>query len=151
MVVGRRTSKEERTGRMSKEERTSVEKRKRVGALSRQEEESRRALLRGGENATASDVGATKTPGPNGATECDVSGLRATRRTCTVDTSQTKGVPSLFGSGKKTREDDEERAKASERDGVTSGRAKQRGRQGTRAEREEGRDREESADAWSRT
>lgn len=102
---------------MSEEGRTSVEKRKRAGALDRQEEEPRRVLLRGGENTVASDVGATKMPRQNGATECDVSGLRTTRRTCTVDTSQTKGILSLLASGKKTKENDEERTKASERDG----------------------------------
>lgn len=115
---------------MSKEERTSMEKHKRVRALSRQEEESRRALLRGGESAMESGVCTTRMPRPNGATECDVSGLHATRRTCTVDTSQTKGVPSLLASGKKTREDDEERMKASERDGRREGRNRG-GRQGT--------------------
>lgn len=94
-----------------------MEKRKRAGALDRQEEEPRRALLRGGENTVASDVGATKMPRQNGATECDVSGLRTTRRTYTVDTSQTKGILSLLASGKKTKEDDKERTKASERDG----------------------------------
>lgn len=102
---------------MGEEGRTSVEKRKRAGALDRQEEEPRRVLLRGGENTVASDVGATKMPRQNGATECDVSGLRTTRRTCTVDTSQTKGILSLLASGKKTKENDEERTKASERDG----------------------------------
>lgn len=94
-----------------------MEKRKRAGAFDRQEEEPRRVLLRGGENTVASDVSATKMPCQNGATECDVSGLRTTRRTCTVDTSQTKGILSLLARGKKTREDDEERTKASERDG----------------------------------
>lgn len=69
-------------------------------------------LLRGGENTVASDVSATRTLRQNGATECDVSGLRATRRTCNVDTSQTKGVPSLFGKREKddektTRKEDE--------------------------------------------
>jgi len=128
---------------MSKEERTSVEKRKRAGALSRQEEESRRAPLRGGESATASGVGATRTPRPNGATECDVSGLRATRRTCSVDTSQTKGVPSLLASGKKTREDDEERTKASERDGsVGKGETERKTRDKESGERKKERERE---------
>lgn len=81
----------------------------------------------------ACDVGPTRTPRTNGATECDVSGLRATRRTCTADTSQTKGrAVSLLGSWKKTREDDEERTKASERDGasIARRRAKRRGSRG---------------------
>jgi len=99
------------------EEGTSVEKRKRAGALDRQEEEPWRVLLRGGENTVESNIGATKIPHQNGATECDVSGFRTTRRTCTVDTSQTKGILSLLTSGKKMKEDDEERMKASKRDG----------------------------------
>lgn len=71
-----------------------MEKRKResrTGTADRQEEETRRES----ENATAADVGVTRTVCPNGATECDVSGLRATRRTYTVDTLQTKGILSF--------------------------------------------------------
>lgn len=102
---------------MGEEGRTSVEKRKRAGALDRQEEEPWPVLLRGGENTVESNVGATKMPHQNGATECDVSGFRTTRRTCTVDTSQTKGILSLLASGKKMKEDDKERTKALKRDG----------------------------------
>lgn len=82
--------------RGEKKERGKAQERK-PDRLGRQEEKPRR----GSENVVESGVGATRTLCPNGATECDVSGLRATRRTYTVDTSQTKGILSFVGKWEK--------------------------------------------------
>lgn len=128
----------EMTGRMSEEERTNVEKRKRallyaryIGSADTREErrtepdERSPAITRKREWGVSSvcDVSVTRTPRQNGATECDVSGLRATRRTCTADTLQTEGVHCLaWKVGKRPfREDDEEGTKASERDSDPEG------------------------------
>lgn len=123
-----RVRRKERTWKSAREPASSVDRKRSLGA----------PLSRAGENATVLDVGATRTPRQNGATECDVSGLRATRETCSVDTSQTKGILSLLASGKKTRGENEERTKASERDGGLR-RAGQRGRQEAEKESERAR------------